>query len=204
MLKNKLWRLSSELTRSKPLTSSNTAPVRFWYLAKASGAKRINVVPVEKWKKLISNKSSVTREMTCVHNSRCPSRQQGNVGVSKTAEELIKRGTKGVRTQCSYLRLCSNPQKVEAGGTSVVGMKVRSPTNFEESIPPKVTSPFTTKSGWVRGERETLVIFLLMIPCINISSLTVGMRVKGLFPVVLKVRSLGPIPRIPSTPNGYY
>lgn len=100
------------------------------------------------------------------------------------------------------LKLCSKPQNVEAGGIWVGGTKVRLPINFEESMPPNTTSPSTTKSAVVRGESETLVMLLLMIFCFSIWSVTVGMRVNGLSPVVLKVRSWGPIPKIPSTPDG--
>ena len=46
------------------------------------------------------------------------------------------------------------------------------PVNFEESVPPKVSSPLTLSSCWV-GSNDTATSFEVMTPCAKRLSVTV-------------------------------
>ena len=74
-------------------------------------------------------------------------------------------------------------------------MKVMEPVNLEESVPPKVSSPFSTEEVVV-GSKETATESTGMVPCEYRLSVNVGTDETP--ETVPSVRSVGPIPRMPS------
>lgn len=78
-------------------------------------------------------------------------------------------------------------------------MKVIDPVNLDGSVPPQVSSPLTL-SVTVVGLKEIPIWLALIVPWENRLSVTVGIRVLVAGESVPRVRSTGPIPRIPSTP----
>jgi len=91
------------------------------------------------------------------------------------------------------------PQNKLEGDVVVMGENVIAPVNLLESVPPKVSSPFVTDADVV-GSNETPISSDVIVPCENRLSVTVGIRELVFGLSVPKVRSTGPIPRIPSTP----
>lgn len=102
--------------------------------------------------------------------------------------------------EAPYLTLWLIPQNSLDGKVEVSGAKPMDPVNFELSVPPHVISPFNISSLFV-GLNEIPISFAEMILRENALSVTVGIRVFVAGDNVPKVRSTGPIPRIPSVPS---
>lgn len=73
----------------------------------------------------------------------------------------------------------------------LIGTKVIGPVVFDESIPPNVSSPFTS-DGTFEGLKEMPISFAVVTPCANSMSVTVGMRSSESGFNVPSVRSTGP------------
>jgi hypothetical protein len=78
-----------------------------------------------------------------------------------------------------------------AGDVSVIGTYEILPVNFEESVPPKVSSPLTAFVPEVVGTYEIPMDSVGIVCCLNRLSLTVGTLVVDL--TVPVVRSTGPM-----------
>lgn len=89
----------------------------------------------------------------------------------------------------------SKPQKRLAGLVDVIGAKCIEPTIFEESKPPKDSSPFASGVIDVTGLKSTPTALLSIFPCAERLSNTVGTAVLQISPAI----SL-PNPRVPSKP----
>jgi hypothetical protein len=79
-----------------------------------------------------------------------------------------------------------------------MGTNEMEPVNLLLSVAPKSSSPFWTLFGEVVGTNETPTRGCPMVPCEAKLSVTVGMVPPLL--VVPDVKSVGPMPRIPSKP----
>jgi hypothetical protein len=78
-----------------------------------------------------------------------------------------------------------------AGDVFVIGTYEMLPENFDESVPPNVSSPLTTLVSSVVGMYEMPMDSMGIVPCLNRLSVTVGtVDVDLTVPVV---RSTGPI-----------
>jgi hypothetical protein len=99
-----------------------------------------------------------------------------------------------------YVIDASTPKNSLEGRVVVIGANRIVPTNFEESTPPQVISPFMSLPVML-GSKETPIDWAEMVPAENKLSVTVGIRELVAGDKVSSVRSTGPIPRIPSTPS---
>lgn len=100
-----------------------------------------------------------------------------------------------------YVMDCWIPQYLLAGLDVVIGVYVIVPVYLVESVPPNVNSPLASLV-LVVGSYDMPTTSVEIVCCANRLSETVGMVDGGDTPVsVPAVRSAGPRPRIPSTPE---